>query len=227
MLGLGGYGSSDEDQVSTAALKNNRKKLHEGEASHAKHDVNSRDNQSEQIKAQPIIETGPVNGPMLGPNQPQEEVAVSSEGDLKANQSSLYTTPQALIQDLTLPPVPNLEIPLSPPGSPNPTVKDKTSHFLSLKKQGVHFNEKLAASSSLKNPMLLSKLRAHNNIDDYSQYASVLPHDMWNPKAFPDWAYKEELWKMQQAVRSKIEESKQSGKTRHSLEFVPSSAGNE
>ncbi|KAJ6155043.1 hypothetical protein N7470_005609 [Penicillium chermesinum] len=48
--------------------------------------------------------------------------------------------------------VPNLDIPPSPPGSPDPAANAKFQHFLSLKHQGVHFNAKLATSSSLKNP---------------------------------------------------------------------------
>ncbi|QKX62622.1 uncharacterized protein TRUGW13939_09783 [Talaromyces rugulosus] len=221
MLGLVSYESSDEDEINTTEPEITHKTASEDkDHSRAKHDANVEDNAEPQVTAMPDVAPGPVNGPMLGPSQPQEAL-VSTEAQPKTDDSSLYTTSEALIQDLTLPPIPNLEIPPSPPGSPDPTATSKVSHFLSLKKQGVHFNEKLSASSSLKNPMLFTKLRDHNDINDHNQYATVLPHDIWNPDSLPDWAYKEELWKMQQAVRQKIE---QSSKNRQSIDFVSSGA---
>lgn len=128
-----------------------------------------------------------------------------------------------MIHDLTLPPVPDLNIPPSPPGSPDPAANTKFSHFLSLKKQGVHFNEKLAGSSSLKNPSLLVKLRQHAGIDDVGQYATSLPLDIWDVSSLPDWGYKEELVKTQQATRHKSEEKARASGPRDSIEFVPSS----
>jgi hypothetical protein len=85
----------------------------------------------------------------------------------------------------------------------------------------VHFNQKLSASSSLKNPSLFLKLREHTGIDDESQYATSLPSDIWDHSSLPVWAYKEELLKMQQAIRSKIEEAKQTDKNR-TIDFVSS-----
>lgn len=125
------------------------------------------------------------------------------------------------MQDLTLPPVPNLELPGSPPGSPDPVASSKTAQFLSLKKERVHFNEKLAGSSSLKNPSLFLKLREHTGVDERSQYATSLSSDIWDPESLPSWAYKEELYKTQQVLRSKISQSKQADKNR-SIQFVSS-----
>jgi hypothetical protein len=168
----------------------------------------------------PPLESRPINGPVLGPEQPSEIVGPSI-GEQDQGQSSPYSASRALIQDLTLPPVPNLEIPPSPPGSPDPIANGKTTQFLALKKQGVHFNEKLSASSSLKNPSLFLKLREHTGIDEDSQYATSLPSDIWDHTSLPTWAYKEELYKMQQAIRSKIEEAKQGDKNR-TIDFVSS-----
>jgi hypothetical protein len=136
------------------------------------------------------------------------------------NTSPFYVS-RGMIHDLTLPPIPNLDIPPSPTGSPDPTATRKLSHFLSLKSQGVHFNEKLSTSSSLKNPSLLIKLRQHAGIDDHEQYAASIPADVWDYSSLPDWAYKEELLKSQQATRLQIESKKVAGK-RDSVEFVPS-----
>src|SRR5215469_12975202 len=112
-------------------------------------------------------------------------------------ESSPFSTSRDIIHGLTLPPVPNLDIPPSPPGSPDPSAGAKFSHFLLLKKQGVHFNEKLAASSSLKNPSLLVKLRKHAGIEGLEQHTASLPLGVWGVSMLPDWAYKEELLKAQ------------------------------
>jgi hypothetical protein len=133
--------------------------------------------------------------------------------------SSPYSEARNLIHNMTLPPVPNLDIPPSPPGSPNAATNQKISHFLSLKKQGVHFNEKLVASSSLKNPSLLGKLMEHTGIDEQAQYATSLPQDLWDVSTLPSWGFKEELQSSQLEIRRKIEEKKSAGQ-RESIEFV-------
>lgn len=185
------------------------------------------DNSSAQApiksRAAPEIESGPINGPMLGPKQPSD-IAASPITPQEQGPSSPYSASRALIQDLTLPSVPNLEIPPSPPGSPDPIASGKTAQFLSLKQKGVHFNEKLAASSSLKNPSLFLKLCEHTGINNESQYATTLPADVWDHRTLPAWAYKEELNRMQQAIRSKIEEAKQTDKSRSAIEFTSSTA---
>jgi hypothetical protein len=79
----------------------------------------------------------------------------------------------------------------------------KFRHYLELKKQGTHFNEKLANSSALKNPSLLNRLMDHAGIEKRQQYASTLPLDVWNPDGFPDWAYKEGLAKRQEEGRTR------------------------
>jgi hypothetical protein len=127
-----------------------------------------------------------------------------------------------LIQDLTLPPVPNLDIPPSPPGSPDPAANAKFEHFLSLKKQGVHFNAKLANSSSLKNPSLLKKMMNHAGIDEQSQYDTALPADLWSTSKLPKWGFKEEVLRAQQEIRQQREEKKSAGQ-RSSIDFVSGS----
>ena len=96
----------------------------------------------------------------------------------------------------------------------------KIRHFLELKKQGVHFNDKLANSSALKNPSLLQKLMDFSGLDEADQYSTTLREDVWNPQGFPTWAYKEELAKSQQEVSKKKEEER-ARLQRESIDFVP------
>lgn len=148
---------------------------------------------------------------------------LSEDKHLTSGRSSPFSASRALVQDLTLPLIPNLDIPPSPPGSPNPAANAKFEHFLSLKKQGVHFNSKLASSSSLKNPSLLKKMMEHAGINEQSQYDTSLPADLWNPSNLPNWGFKEELLRTQQDFRKQSEEKKASGQ-RSSVDFVTGSA---
>lgn len=89
-----------------------------------------------------------------------------------------------------------------------------------LKKQGMHFNDKLAGSSALKNPMLLQKLMSSAGLITNDQYATTLPKDLWDPTALPAWAYKEELAKGQQDITSK-KEDENTRRHRDCIEFIP------
>lgn len=165
----------------------------------------------------PASNNEPVE-PQVGPLRPQSSPSAFAQPSA-SGPSSPYSDSRNLVHNLTLPPVPNLDIPPSPPGSPNAAANQKISHFLSLKKQGVHFNEKLAASSSLKNPGLLQKLMDNAGVDEQTQYATALPTDLWDVSALPSWGFKEELQSSQQEVRRKIEEKRSAGQ-RESIDFV-------
>lgn len=160
-----------------------------------------------------------VSGPVLGPLDSQG-LDVSHEDTYNLRPSDI----RAFIHDLTLPPVPKLDIPPSPPGSPDSGSNAKFGHFLSLKKQGVHFNEKLASSTSLKNPSLLKKLRDHVGIDDQAQYSSSLPSTVWDASILPGWGFKEELLKTRQEISHKMEEKRARGQ-KDSIEFVSGTVG--
>lgn len=123
-----------------------------------------------------------------------------------------------------MPPVPNFDIPESPPGSPAQSSTAKFARFLELKTQGIHFNEKLEKSSALKNPSLLQKLTDFGGIDEQDQYASILPADLAVPTSFPAWAYVEELAKTQQEILKKKREEDKARTQREALEFVPATA---
>ena len=123
--------------------------------------------------------------------------------------------------NLTLPPVPNFDIPDSPPGSPDPDVAAKLAQFAQLKKQGVHFNERLANSTSIKNPNLFTKLIGNFGISGAAQYSTTLPESVWNPSSLPTWAYKEELAKAQ--VEAQKRRDSERSQSLHA-NFVPISA---
>ena len=112
---------------------------------------------------------------MVGPSKPPEDTAQSLPDDVGLPPLSPYSAQRALLRDLTLPTVPNYNISPSPPGSPVASTSIKFKHFLDLKKQGVHFNEKLSKSSALKNPSLMQKLMEFSDIDEEAQYATTLP----------------------------------------------------
>lgn len=154
---------------------------------------------------------------MLGPAGPPS--SASYDRDASSGPSSPRTSQRATIRSLTLPADPNLDIPPSPPGSPAPGTDQKFAHFLDLKKQGVHFNAKLASSSALKNPSLLPKLMGFAGVNAEKQYATTLPVDLWDPAGFPEWAYREELAKNQQAVLKRKEEQRTKA-SRETIEFI-------
>lgn len=101
----------------------------------------------------------------------------------------------------------------------------KFAQFMKLKSQGVHFNEKLTNSAAMKNPSLMQKLLDFAGIDDSEQYETTLPVDLWNPGAFPDYAFKEGLSKSQQSILKKKEAQRTNGQ-RESIEFIPANGSN-
>lgn len=122
-----------------------------------------------------------------------------------------------------MPPIPNFDIPDSPPESPPPGATAKITKFLELKKKGVHFNEKLQTSSALRNPGLLQKLMGFAGISHEDQYATALPQHLAVPTRFPDWAYADQLNKSQEKITKKRESQKAQ---RESVEFVSASSAN-
>ncbi|KAG9885164.1 hypothetical protein KCV02_g19196, partial [Aureobasidium melanogenum] len=99
---------------------------------------------------------GPVAGPAAGPSpMPEPRAPLDSAEDEDASAPpSPYTANRLMLRNLTMPPVPNFQIPPSPPGSPPPDTTTKFARFLDLKKKGTHFNQRLYHSSALRNPGL-------------------------------------------------------------------------
>lgn len=163
-------------------------------------------------------------GPLLGPNIPLNGDMIDAESLAEAFEG---TSERDTIRHLTQASLPMTSMPPSPPGSPDPAANARFARFLELKAKGLHFNEDLAKKSSFLNPALLATMIARAGIDEEDQYNTSLPLDLWNPKGFPEWAYKEELHKAQQAVRDKevAERKALSSAGRRTIEFA-SSGGN-
>ncbi|KAH2777489.1 hypothetical protein KXW05_005046, partial [Aspergillus fumigatus] len=178
LLGLGAYHSSSED---------------EGEPKHSSQtsNIEQRDQGTEALETTGrITQTENTNdhnltdearskapsGPVMGPLHDEAPSSNKLPTELQLSPASAART---LIHDLTLPPVANLDIPPSPPGSPEPMANAKFTHFLSLKKQG---------------------------IGERAQYNTSLPSELWNPSGLPSWGYKEELLKSQKESNNKFEE---------------------
>ena len=159
----------------------------------------------------------------IGPTMAVEATAEQSgQAESQSPPLSPYSAQRAAIRRLTLPPIPNFDIPPSPPGSPSQATTAKFERFLELKAQGIHFNEKLEKSSALRNPALFRKLMDYAGISEEDQYCSTLPDEMAVPTKFPDWASPEELAKAQQQATLRREEEIANGQ-RTSVEFVPPS----
>lgn len=148
--------------------------------------------------------------------------------------SSPYSANRNLIHTLTLPTVPNMDIPPSPPGSPSSSVAQaaltaKFDKFLELKrKKSTHFNARIADSHALKNPPLMDKLLGfvgvgisfeNGPVQGTEQYATTLPTELWDPAAFPEWAYRGQLRKAQEQMQK--ERGREKGEAVH---FVPASS---
>ncbi|EFR01764.1 hypothetical protein MGYG_09062 [Nannizzia gypsea CBS 118893] len=233
MLGLASYESSSEDESTAkdtpvnvkgalAAEQNKQSDSLVDAETPSKEPVEATQSELTGLGAPSTEAVDESTKPIVGPLPPTDYTPQLPEESDQSGKPTSFISISSLRRDMTLPPVPNLDIPPSPPGSPNPEMNKKFEHFLSLKKQGVHFNEKLAFSSSLKNPNLLQSLMKHAGLDERAQYGTSLPAEIWDVTTLPPWAYKDELSKSQQSIRRKLEEKKTD---RDAIEFV-SSSGN-
>lgn len=158
---------------------------------------------------------GPTQGPTSIPLNATEESAVEDENA----QGSPYTAARAMIRNLTLPTVPNFDIPSSPPGSPPQISTKKFAQFLDLKKKGQHFNQRLENSPVIRDPNHGQKLMNFARITTEQQYASTLPADLAIPSKFPEWAYVEKLTASQKQI-TKAKEEANAKTPRESIDFV-------
>lgn len=157
-----------------------------------------------------------------------------TEQDTSQPPSSPYTANRSLIHNLTLPTVPNLDIPPSPPTSPSSATAQaaltaRIDKFLELKrKKDTHFNAKIADSHALKNPPLMDKLLAFVGVGTTfdegpavatEQYATTLPTDLWDPSSFPEWAYRGQLRRSQERLQK--DKGRERGEAVH---FVPATS---
>ncbi|CAJ2501135.1 Uu.00g039880.m01.CDS01 [Anthostomella pinea] len=213
MAGLVAYESSDEEQDVTPAVAQLKPlKPTQGvpaDAGERPDPIKEPAAPPAKADAQPAV-YGPQMGPAAGPSfPPLEEDTANDDDDAAAATApgqvpsgSPYSANRALLRDLTLPTLPNMDIPPSPPGSPPPETSKKFEHFLELKKQGVHFNSRIAQPQqpAMRNPALMDKLLGFVGLDQRDQYATTLPVDVFDPAGFSRWAYKEQLKQSQVEV---------------------------
>ncbi|KAI1857840.1 uncharacterized protein JN550_012980 [Neoarthrinium moseri] len=207
MAGLVGYESSDEETdeiVSQPVQESSEPIVHVPAEPTTGPDV--KPPRGPAHAAPPSAEQSGMIGPVLHPAEesnpsfpPLEDAPMEDEAPALPP-GSPYSANRALLRNLTLPSVPNMDIPPSPPGSPPPGTNKKFEQFLELKKKGVHFNSKIAQSSALKNPGLMDKLLNFAEVDQKGQYSTTLAPDLWEPNVFPKAAYKEQLRQSQTEV---------------------------
>ncbi|KAI0175544.1 HCNGP-like protein-domain-containing protein [Hypoxylon sp. FL1284] len=213
MAGLVAYESSDEEeevapQPESKPLKPSQDTPvavnREPSASTRPDALSQKEPEKAQQEAVIGPQMGPAPAPAAGPSfAPLEEAPMDDDDEGGAGSSSRsglppgspYTATRALLRDLTLPPEPDTAIPPSPPGSPPGATSAKFERFLELKKQGVHFNSKIAQNPAMGNPALADKLLAFVGLGaPADQYRTTLSPDLWDPvAAFPRSAYREQL----------------------------------
>ncbi|KAH8731337.1 HCNGP-like protein-domain-containing protein [Phaeosphaeriaceae sp. PMI808] len=208
MLGVN-YESSDEEEtvVPNKADTNTLTKVAPTP------ELPSRPALSEQSKnvADPI--SGPSQGPMV-PSSPSDHNSIDG-----VPPGSPYTSNRTIIQNLTLPTVPNFDIPPSPPGSPPREATRKFAQFLELKNKGQHFNQRLEGSSVLRDPGHLRRLLDFAAIGDEEQYASTLSENVAVPVTFSEWAYADQLRVSQKQIL-KAKDYEKSKTPRGAIDFV-------
>ena len=168
---------------------------------------------------------GEVEGPVAGPSVPSQGPELGDKVDMPGEPPlSPYTAERLRIRELTMPPVPNFDIPDAPEPPPNNSeaaaalaaTTKKFERFLELKKQGVHFNERLHNSSSLRNPGLLPKLMEFAGVSLENSYGSTLSEG-GVPTVWPEECYVENL------VKANERREKKRIAEREKVEFVPAS----
>ena len=164
----------------------------------------------------------PPTGPAAGPRFPA--APTESESDLPFDP---YTFERQRLRELTMPKVPNFDIPDSPPpperNSEEAAVLAATTkkfdRFLELKRQGIHFNERLQSSASLRNPSLLPKLMDFAGISTEDSYRSSLSEEVDIAVKWPEDCYVEGLMKQnERRERKRVQE-------RDKVDFVPARSG--
>ncbi|KAF1824310.1 uncharacterized protein K489DRAFT_179626 [Dissoconium aciculare CBS 342.82] len=123
------------------------------------------------------------------------------------------TNPSFLIPDAPPPPASNSEEALTL----SQTTK-KFERFLTLKKQNIHFNERLAKHPALENPGFLTNLMNVAGITLEQSYASSLAPESAVRTNWPESCFVEKLvWQNERREKKRLGE-------RGKVDFVPSSS---
>ncbi|EME80232.1 uncharacterized protein MYCFIDRAFT_89874 [Pseudocercospora fijiensis CIRAD86] len=218
MNGLVAYGSSDEEDDIQPEKPAKIAKIDPGAAPTA-----SQEDANHQPAAinTPTADISP-SGPAPGPSAPPDASNIA-EHDSEPPLSP-YTYERQRLRELTMPTVPNFDIPNSPlPPARNSeeaaalaATTKKFEKFLELKKKGLHFNERLQNSSSLRNPSLLPKLMKFAGISQEDSHRSSLPEGLGVAVRWPEECYVETLMK-----QNERREKKQARAPGDKIDFVP------
>ncbi|KAI5358659.1 putative SAP30-binding protein [Septoria linicola] len=164
------------------------------------------------------IDNGPAQGPSAGPAMAAAEFDNADDAPFDP-----YAFERQRLRELTMPTIPNFDIPDSPSPPLNNSeeaavlaaTSKKFERFLELKKQGVHFNDRLQSSASLRNPSLLPKLMDFAGITREESYASSLSEEVAVPVRWPEECYIEGLLKQNdRREKKRLQE-------RDKVDFVP------
>ncbi|KAM0690388.1 hypothetical protein Q7P36_009155 [Cladosporium allicinum] len=169
--------------------------------------------ETQPLKAAPPIEAtrppapapappqdAPTEGPTRPTSNPPLDTLSAPAAPTTTTPFSPYTFTRQRLRELTMPPIPNFSIPDAPTPPPQNSeeaaqlaaVSKQFERFLELKKQKIHFNERLQNSTSLRNPGLLPKLMAFAGIEDARDcYESSLPEELGVPARWHEDLYVE------------------------------------
>nr|POE63178.1 meiotically up-regulated gene 151 protein [Quercus suber] len=174
---------------------------------------------------------GPAAGPSLVDARRDDSPSPS-----ESTGGSPYAFERQRIHDLTMPTVPNFSI----PDSPSPPARGseaaarlagttkKFERFLEMKKQGIHFNDRLQNSSSLRNPSLLPKLMEFAGIELADSHRSTLPQELGVPVVWPAECYVEYLVKRnEKGEKKRLSERQQVAFVPATVKAAESSAADE
>lgn len=69
----------------------------------------------------------------------------------------------------------------------------------------------------------MDKLLDFVGIDEAGQYETTLPKELWDPRGFPEWAFRDKLSKSREKIAKEKEADRAAG-SRTAIDFVPSNA---
>jgi hypothetical protein len=169
----------------------------------------------------------PAAGPTISITNPVlDETAATATAPSDDAPFSPYTFNRQRLRELTMPPVPNFDITDAPPppaqnseeAATLAAVAKQFERFLEMKKQGIHFNERLQNSTALRNPSMLLKLMDFAGITEGECYETTLPAELSVLSRWPEDCYVESL------VKQNERREKKRLAEREKVDFVPAQA---
>lgn len=180
-----------------------------------------------------FLHTPPIQGPALGPalephpssagtsSLPETKNTPRNESRrLSADDGSLspYSWAMNKRRELTMPPVPNFDIPPPPQETAPAAIEAKFKHFLQLKSKGLHFNNDLDTKHEFKDPAYMEKRLKFAGVEPQNEYECTLSKDCYDTD-WPEDAYYDKMKEKQVAEAARRREARKG----QSREFVRSS----